>query len=82
MSMILFHGVLLCRHQVDKTRKHVLSEDKEFVEGEIVDDIIAYRMERLARLNPQQQDEEVSNLMLLEAFHIIMFIAQGFFPFC
>ncbi|XP_045604272.1 LOW QUALITY PROTEIN: double-strand break repair protein MRE11 [Procambarus clarkii] len=45
------------QHQVEKTQKHILSLEKDFNEEDVVEDIIAYRLERMTR-DPHLEEEE------------------------
>ncbi|KAG7162191.1 double-strand break repair protein MRE11-like [Homarus americanus] len=48
----------IIEHQVDKTRKYIMSLDKEFIEDKIESNIINYRQQRKSRLNAQQEENE------------------------
>lgn len=59
----------VCRHQIEKTRQHLLSLDCDLTdqsEGDLVEDaVIQYRMDRLAKKeNIKQEEEEVSNTVV------------------
>nr|XP_053643704.1 double-strand break repair protein MRE11-like [Cherax quadricarinatus] len=47
----------IVKHQLEKTKKHILSLDKEFVEDDVEEDVIMYRLERMTR-DPKREEEE------------------------
>ncbi|XP_042860565.1 double-strand break repair protein MRE11-like [Penaeus japonicus] len=46
------------KHQINKTMAHILSQDIDINEDNIVDEIITYREERLSKNNPQLEEQE------------------------
>lgn len=68
MSVIVMQCCWVCRHQIEKTRQHLLTLDCDLTdqsEGDLVEDaVIQYRMDRLAKKeNVKQEEEEVSNIV-------------------